>query len=322
MTAVLRPAVGADQVESIIRALEADGAVALPRLVSDETLLDMQRAFASRLQGLRWNDCDGYERTEVSRFMVPDVLTLAQGFVDVGLHPLVKAVLNRYLGEGRYELCEAKGWRSLPTKKDLHGWHGDAWYDQTKITDHVPREVKVAFYLTDVKSGAFAYLAGSHRQQVPHLLSRSEREAIDQGRVIEFLGPAGTAVLFDTSGIHRQSVPMLEPRQAIFLNYHDPDVPLQQEDVEYYRYHPLLLNAAFLGGLSDEDGKILGFGNKTNYQPGYARRSANTWQRGLAAGLLAARVYLNRWCEPVVRRLFRAKAQSDAQQAMGANRMG
>jgi hypothetical protein len=309
-------------VESILSELETKGAVALPRLVSDETLADMQRAFASRLRGMRFNDADGYERTEVSRFMVSDVLTLAQGFVDVGLHPLVKAVLNAYLGEGRYELCEAKGWRSLPTKKDLHGWHGDAWYDQAKVTDHIPRECKVAFYLTDVKSGAFAYVAGSHRQHVPHLLGRSEREAIVPDRVIEFLGAAGTAVLFDTSGIHRQSVPILEPRQAVFLNYHDPSVPLQQEDVEYYRYHPLLLNAAFLGGLSEEDYKILGFGNKTNYQPGYARQTPYRWQRGLATCVLTARTYLNRWLEPVTRRLSRGGNKGDAGQAMGANRMG
>jgi hypothetical protein len=305
-TAVVeQAATQADQAEAIYRRLDAAGAVALPRLVSDETLHDMQRAFASRLNGMRWNDCDGYERTEMSRFMAPDVLTLAQGFVDIGLHPLVKAVLNRYLGEGRYELCEAKGWKSLPTRRDLHGWHGDAWYDQTKITDHIPREVKLAFYLTDVTSGAFAYLPGSHRKQVPHLLTRAERQEVRADEAIEFLGPAGTAVLFDTSGIHRQSVPILEPRQAVFLNYHDPSVPLQQEDVEYYRYHPLLLNAAFLGGLSDEDRKILGFGNKANYQPGYARSTPYTWQRALSAGLLTARVYLKRWLEPVTRRLFR-----------------
>jgi hypothetical protein len=311
MTAVVqvtsRFAEPASDAEAILRTLESEGAVVLPPLVSQETLADMQRAFASRLHGLRWNDCDGYARTEVSRFMVPDVLTLAQGFVDIGLHPLVKAVLNRYLGEGRYELCEAKGWKSLPTKKDLHGWHGDAWYDQAKVTDHIPREVKLAYYLTDVRSGAFAYLAGSHRKHLPHLLGKSERETLAQERVLEFLGPAGTAVLFDTSGIHRQSVPILEPRQAVFLNYHDPNVPLQKEDVEYYRYHPLLLNAAFLGGLSDEDRQILGFGNKTNHQPGFARQSPFTWQRGLATGLLTARVYLNRWLEPIARRLFRRK---------------
>ncbi len=53
--------------------------------------------------------------------------------------------------------------------------------------------------------------------------------------------------------------------------YHDPSIPLREEDVSYYRYHPLLLNAAFLGDLSEEDCRILGFGNKTNFQPAFER---------------------------------------------------
>jgi hypothetical protein len=69
---------------------------------------------------------------------------------------------------------------------------------------------------------------------------------------------------------------MLEERHAIFLNYHDPDVPLQQEDVDYYRYHPLILNAAFLGKLSEEDQRILGFGNKTNYVHAFDRDPRHT----------------------------------------------
>jgi hypothetical protein len=92
-------------------------------------------------------------------------------------------------------------------------------------------------------------------------------------RVLELTGAAGTAFLFDTSGIHRQGVPMLEPRQAIFYNYHDPNVRLQPEDVDYYRYHPLMLNAAFLGSLSRDDQRILGFGNKLNFQPAFRRQA-------------------------------------------------
>ncbi len=81
----------------------------------------------------------------------------------------------------------------------------------------------------------------------------------------------GTVFLFDTSIIHRQGIPMLEPRQAIFYAYHDPKVTLQEEDVAYYRYHPLLLNAAFLGNLSPENQRILGFGDKTNFHPAFVR---------------------------------------------------
>ena len=89
--------------------------------------------------------------------------------------------------------------------------------------------------------------------------------------IAEMMGPAGTAFMFDTSGIHRQGVPMLERRHAIFFNYHDPEVRLQEDDRKFYRYHPLLLNAAFLGDLSPDDQKLLGFGNKSNFIPAYVR---------------------------------------------------
>jgi hypothetical protein len=63
-------------------------------LISGPTLLSMQKAFAARLERLRWNNFDGYQKTEPYRHMVEDVLVLDQGFVDIVLHPLVKSVLN------------------------------------------------------------------------------------------------------------------------------------------------------------------------------------------------------------------------------------
>lgn len=259
------------QVTQLTAELEANGIVVLPSLLSAAQLRDMQKAFAVKLRRMRWNNIDGYQKTERFRHMVEDVLQLDQGFVDLALHSLVKDILNSYLGM-HYELTEAKGWKSLPTKRDFHGWHGDAWYDQTQATE-IHREVKLAFYLTDVRTGSFNYIKGSHRQQHPRMVKNHEVNDQLASRIFELTGPAGTAFLFDSSGIHRQGVPMLEPRQAIFLNYHDPRVRLQQEDVTYYRYHPLMLNAAFLGNLSAEDQRILGFGNKTNFQPAFERQT-------------------------------------------------
>ena len=297
-----------DDADRLIQQLEQHGAVRLPQLVSETTLVEMQAAFQSRLQCLRWNNCDGYERGERLRLMVQDVLTLAQGFVDLALHPLVKSVLKGYVGPDA-ELCEAKGWRSLPTKRDFHGWHGDMWYDQAKITERVPREVKLAFYLSDVKSGAFQYIRGSHGK-TPHHLPRHEVEQLPMENMVEFLGPAGTAVLFDTSGTHRQGIPILEPREAIFYNYHDPAVPLQAEDVEYYRYHPLLLNAAFLGELSPEDTRLLGFGNKTHYQPNFARQTSHRRFHRLLTAAYGAKLCVGEWSGKIlgkVKRVLRIK---------------
>jgi hypothetical protein len=257
------------RVNELFSQLDRDGLVVLPELLSPAKLDAMQQAFAARLQRVRWNNFEGYQKTEPYRHMVENVLILDQGFIDLVLHPVVKGVLNRYLGD-EYELTEAKGWKSLPTKRDFHGWHGDAWYDQTNASQ-IHREVKLAIYLSDVRSGAFNYIKGTHRQQHPRVVKNHEVADVDSSQVAQLLGPAGTAFLFDTSGIHRQGVPMLEERQACFFNYHNPRIRLQQEDIDYYRYHPLLLNAAFLGELSEEDQRILGFGNKTNFRPAFMR---------------------------------------------------
>lgn len=248
--------------------LERDGIVVLPNLLTQEQLEGMQRAFASRLLRLRWNNFDGYEKTEPYRHMVEDVLLLDQGFLDLAIHPVVKSIVKTYLG-GRAELTEARGWKSLPTKRDFHGWHGDAWYDQ-QLNAEIPRELKLGLYLTDVRSGAFNYRRGTHLKQHPRPVPNGDLKDFP-AEVVEVLGPAGTAFMFDTSGIHRQSVPMLEERQAIFFNYHDPSIPLQADDRKFHRYHPVLLNAAFLGNLTAEDERLLGFGNQTNFIPAYVR---------------------------------------------------
>lgn len=265
----VKPFNKAEIAHSLTQELEQNGIVFLPNLLTPDQLKSMQAAFEARLKRLRWNDSDGYEKTEFYRHMVQDVLTLDQGFVDVALHPLVKQILRDYIGP-EVQLSEAKGWQSLPTKRDFHGWHGDMWYNQDLVKE-IPREVKLAFYLTDVKTGAFIYVKGSHQKQHPHLLRPDKVGNIDPSMIVEVTGPAGAAILFDTSGIHRQGMPILEPRRAVFLNYHDPQVPLQKEDIDYYRYHPLLLNAAFLGNLTEEDQQILGFGDKRNYLHAFVR---------------------------------------------------
>jgi len=253
-----------------VKTLEQDGIVILGGLVSPAQLRSMQGAFAARLRRLRFSDIDGYEKTELYRDMVQDVIALDQGFVDLGLHPDVLAILREYLGP-RFRLTEAKGWRSLATRRSFHGWHGDAWYDQ-EATKEIPKEVKLALYLTDVETGEFQYIRASHRQQHPRNVFDHEVDAIDPARILRAKGPAGTAILFDTSGIHRQGEPIHEDRHAVFLNYHDPTVPLQAEDVAYYRYHPLLLNAAFLGDLSEEHQRILGFGDNSHHIHAFERR--------------------------------------------------
>jgi hypothetical protein len=192
----------------------------------------------------------------------------------------------------------------VPTKYDFHGWHGDTWYDQA-TQQAIHREIKLGMYLTDVRSGAFKFIKGSHRQQHPHNLKKAEVKGLPFSDVIELSGKAGTVFLFDTSAIHRQSIPILEPRHAIFYAYHDPDVPIQPEDIGYYRYHPLLLNAAFLGDLSREDQRILGFGNKKNFQPAFERQDQPPFIYEVFQVADRARLHLEKLRERITMRLKR-----------------
>jgi hypothetical protein len=284
--------------------LEHHGVVVIHDLLTPQQLAGMQRAFALRLRRQRFNDLDGYEKTERYRIMVQDVLALEQGFVDAALDPRVIQALREYVGPP-VELVEAKGWESVRTRRDFHGWHGDSWYDQAKVTDRIPREVKLAIYLTDVTSGAFQYVRGSHGRQAPRAVRAPELRDVPAERILEVKGPAGTAFLFDTSGVHRQAVPILQPRRAVFLNYHDPSVPLQAEDVAYYRYHPLLLNAAFLGGLTDEHRRLLGFGNKTNYLPDFERRTEHPGFVALMRWGYDCKLFCREWRQRIVAKLQR-----------------
>jgi hypothetical protein len=298
-----RRAVRMASVEALASELDANGVVVLPSIISDEQLREMRHAFAAKLQHVRWNNFDGYHRTEIYRHMVEDVLQLAQGFVDLAVHPLVKAILSRYLGSS-YQLTEAKGWRSLPTTYDFHGWHGDTWYEQ-KEGMPIHREIKLAMYLTDVHTGAFKFIKATHRKEHPHNLTRAEVDSLPMSQLVELKAPAGTVFMFDTSIIHRQSIPLLEPRQAIFYAYHDPSILLQQDDINYYRYHPLLLNAAFLGDLSAEDQRILGFGDKRNYQPAFVRTGKPTPLHRMVAAANGAQVRMQQLRQRISARLQR-----------------
>ena len=259
-----------DQLAAAAAALHRDGIILLTDLLSAAQLQSAQHAFRSRLDRMAWNDLDGYERTELFRLMIEDILLLDQSFVDLVLHPAVLQLVQDYVGADA-QLCEAKGWRSVATNREFHGWHGDSWYDDKRTTERIPRELKLALYLTDVETGGFNYLPGTQRQQVPRTINHNHYAHLREGEFVNVRGPAGTAFLFDTSAVHRQGVPILKDREAVFCCYHNPAEPIQDMDVAYYRYHPLLLNAAFLGNLTPEHMRVLGFGDRRSFLPGHRR---------------------------------------------------
>jgi hypothetical protein len=238
--------------------LARDGIVVLPPLLSADALDGLRRSFKGALARPSFNTWIGYEQNEKWRLLVENLLMLDPACFTLALHPLVTGAIARHVGPG-FALTEARGWKTIATKRNFHGWHADAWYHPSVSAP--PREVKLGVYLTDVTTGYFSYIAGSHTPQRPARHWPPGEVAPMLSRCLDVPGPAGTAFLFDTAGVHRQSTPVLTPRDVMFFNYHDPSVPIQDEDVRAGRYRPLALNAGFAPNLSPEECRILGFGS-------------------------------------------------------------
>ncbi|MGD8396527.1 MAG: phytanoyl-CoA dioxygenase family protein [Candidatus Eiseniibacteriota bacterium] len=262
------------RISTLVETLERDGIVQVPGLVDAEALAAMQRAFGAAVRHPSWNTWRGHEQTDRFRRMVEDILLLDPAFQALGLDPLVREVAAAYIGP-RFTLTEVRSWETVATRRSFHGWHNDAWYDHD--LEEVPRELKLALYLTDVETGHFSYIKGTHHD-TRHRHWRDREVAHLEDRIVHMQAPAGSTFLFDTAGVHRQSSPCLAPRWVVMYNYHDPALPLQEIDVRQYRYAPLHLNAAFLGGLGEEEQRVLGFGNRSTWRRGFRppRRFATT----------------------------------------------
>lgn len=241
---------------NILKSLEEDGIAMLGKVVDYDALSRMQNVYTQALKKPTWNTWIGFEQNEKWRRLVENVLLYDKAFLDLPLHPDIMAILEKYIGS-KYELTEARGWETVSTKRDFHGWHADAWCSPNLKPP--PREVKLACYLTDVTSGHFQYMKGTHGSEEPARMWPDREVEHMNELIIDAKGEAGTCFLFDTSGIHRQSVPVLEKRWVIMYNYHDPTTPMGDFATGYGRYRPHMLNAGFLGGLSSEQQRVLGF---------------------------------------------------------------
>ncbi len=251
---------------NLLSELNEKGIIVLQNFVEPNELKSMQVAFNQRLEHLNFNSTLGYQRYEMYRDYVEDLLSCDKSFMRFAVHPTLVSIVKDYISSDAV-LKECRGWRTRIVKKKFHGWHKDGWYDK-KIYDTPPKQLKIGIYLTDVNSGSFSYLKGSHKsvKSNPNILHEHFNDAfIEQQKenIIYANGPAGTVVIFDTSGIHCQSSPNLSPRNAVFYAYHSPTVVIDASELEYGRYGPLLINNAIIDdSFTIDDLKIIGFFQK------------------------------------------------------------
>lgn len=244
--------------------LDENGIAVIEDALPTEILQKMQSTFVKQLAHPQFNTWNGYQQNEKWRLLIEDLLTLSPAFLYPVINDSLMEVCRQYIGDD-FQMTEARGWKTIETNRNFHGWHNDAWYNVQEC-ETTPAQLKMGIYLSDVDSGEFCYVQKSHQQKLkPDHWNNKQVKNMD-ATVKHVKGKAGTAFLFDTCGIHRQNSPILKKRNVVFFNFHDPSVPIQLLDQSYNRYSPLLLNAAFLQDLTKEQERILGFGDKRYFQ--------------------------------------------------------
>lgn len=254
-------------VPQVLAELNDKGIAVIENFLPADELAQMQQCYEQNLAHPKFNTWNGYQQNEKWRLLIENLLTLSPAFLYPMRNDDVMSICRHYIGN-KFQVTEVRGWQTIRTTRNFHGWHTDAWYD-VDACNEPPPQLKLAIYLTDVTTGEFAYVEQSHKDKHgPNHWNKAQVD--DMGLPISHVtGKAGTAFLFDTSGVHRQNHPVLEPRNVVFYNFHDPAIPIQSLDKSYDRYAPLLLNAAFLKNLTKEQERILGFGDERYFEQGF-----------------------------------------------------
>jgi len=270
--------------------LDEKGVAVLPNPLPKAELQKMKSTFVQQLTHPQFNTWTGYQQNEKWRLLIEDLLTLSPAFLFPVLNDSLMEVCRQYIGNN-FQMTEARGWQTIRTNRNFHGWHNDAWYD-VQACGTPPAQLKMGIYLSDVDSGEFCYVETTHKQKLTpdHWNDKQVKNMNLPVRHVK--GKAGTIFLFDTCGIHRQNSPILNKRNVIFFNFHDPAIPIQALDQSYNRYAPLLLNAAFLKNLTKEQERILGFGDTRYFQEAAIPKQRYPWLHKLAKLGLGLRLLL------------------------------
>jgi hypothetical protein len=271
------------EMSSVLKTLEQDGVCIIESFLEKATLSKMQQTLTDCLRNINFNDTHGYHNYVYGLKILEDLMLLNSDFFDLGTHPFIIALMKKKVGE-HVRLQECRGWLTHKTKplmpaNGFQHWHIDGWYDKTHHAC-APPQYKVCVYLSDVTSGALCYIKGSHRpsRAKPNVLHQhfTQEEADKIGETLTAHAPAGSIVIFNTHGIHKQATPLLKDRLIAMYTYHGIDAKIDQSERQYSRYSPLKISAGFSNkSPSLEDLEILGFFDKktdnekayTNHKP-------------------------------------------------------
>lgn len=242
--------------EQLIRDLRADGIVVIPGFFDAPTLARVKAAVEAAFTPTLAPSMKFRENGQFYACLQPLAMSsdIAEAAIDHDLINLSSAYFRKYPF-----MSEADFRRVLPIDMAEHekknekfgkGHSSSHWH-----YDMRGRQIKVMTYLTDVteKDQNFAFCKGSHTGFKSHdyTKSRFSDGAIDAKRyeIMECYAKAGTAIVFDTNGLHRLRRRKAERnRDSVTFNYHPGKM---------YRVIPQQVHASALRSRRDEFARIL-----------------------------------------------------------------
>lgn len=230
---------------SLIQQLRRHGLIMLPGFLDKARLLRTQASIAGQFAAMLGKEMEFRPDQHDYSCRQPLAISpeLAEAAIDADLLNLVSGYFRRkpFLSESDFrrvlplDLAEherrnakfAKGYSPSHWHHDLHG-----------------RELKAMIYLTDVGPADqdFAYCLGSHTgfRSTKYENSRFTDAQVETMKleILECLAPAGTAIVFDTNGIHRLRRRNTRIRDSVTFNYH----PGRMCQISPQHIHPDILD--------------------------------------------------------------------------------
>lgn len=224
--------------EETFKNLNTDGYAPLPNIISQEQISDLKEYFSKKLaynpyrpEAKKFKAPENVpEGTHVAHFSNEDVVN-APHFLSIANNPAVISAVGQTLG-------------AKPTISSMATWwsiaHGEAAQHAELFHRDVDdlRFIKMFIYLTDVdeNSGPHVFVRGSQRvnklTELRRLTDEEVAATFGAENILRFTGPAGTAFLENTYGIHRGVPPTKRPRLLMQVLYslaeyiHGPKRPI------------------------------------------------------------------------------------------------
>ena len=245
-------------IKEIINRIDVEGFAVIEDFISRKTLDKFMPEVYRRFDRLSYNGTKGYVKVPgQDQKYLQDTLTVHEEILKIYLHPFIIDCCEQYTGKP----VHLSDYRIYQNLEGYHmPWHVD---NKQTMPDHTQtmldyKGLIALIYLEDVDHGSFQLVRGSHlwtsafyKEMWDDVIEKYSKDIISFNNQ-----KAGTAILYDTRGIHRaEPFQKGTPRTALLAQYADFDKPAGE---------PIFINTEHLSRLSERSVQVLRCGKKAS----------------------------------------------------------